>query len=124
MRWPFNLQVMSVTQLAPLLHQLGLRHLHLEIHRTTLVDGSSARGALFQVHGDCTHDTGQMAKAYKSYDLAQPCTSSPHMGLSGARVPGAHRFGHSESTRQKIPELQRKTSEKPQKWSEFIFFVT
>lgn len=51
--------------------------------------------------------------------------TSPHIShLSRAKLPGAHGFGHSESTREKIPEPRRKNFDKPQKWSGFICFVT
>lgn len=86
LRWSFNLKGMSVTQPAPTATPAGVTSpapvQHLEIHRTTPVDGSSAQGAFFQVHGNCAHDIGQMAKAYKSYDLAHLCTSSPHQWIS------------------------------------------
>lgn len=131
LRQRVNLKVMSLTQPAPHTHPTTpagvtspVQVQHLEIHRTTLADGSRAQGAFFQVHGTAHMTLGSWQRPTRVVMWLCSAFHPTSVDLSGARVPGAHGFGRSESTRKKIPELQRKNSDKPPKWTEFVFFVT
>lgn len=126
-----NLKVMGMTQPAPHPYPTPpagvtspVQVQHLEIHRTTLADGSRARGVFFQVHGMAHMTLGSWQRPTRVMIWLRSAFHPTSVDLSRARVPGARGFGRSESTREKIPELQRKNTDRPPKWPEFVFFVT
>lgn len=62
---------------------------HLEIHRTTLVDGSSAQGSFFQAHGDHVHMT--LGRWQRPTRVTIWLSSALHPHLSGSLQSSAPR---------------------------------